>query len=116
MVSLDPGRRSCPYHFHHTEEEVFYVLEGRALVRQGDGETEEEELELGPGDFVAFPAGTGIAHQFINHTEEPFVYLAMSNMVKADVAEYPDSNKVQIRSKRMMLRRTPTLEYFDGEV
>lgn len=115
VVSLDPGRRSCPYHFHHSEEEVFYVLEGTAILRQGDAEG-EEELPIGPGDFVAFPAGTGIGHQFINRGEGPFVYLAMSNRLPHDVAEYPDSDKILIRSKRLMLRRQPTLEYFDGEV
>ena len=61
-----PGSRSYPFHFHHGEEEAFYVLEGRGVLRQGDGEGEEELIELGPGDVVAFPAGTGIAHQFIN--------------------------------------------------
>jgi uncharacterized cupin superfamily protein len=115
VVSLDPGKRSCPYHFHHGEEEVFFVLEGRGTLRQGNAEG-EERVELGPGDFVSFPAGTGIAHQFLNPGDEPFVYLAMSNRVPGDVAEYPDSDKVLIRSSRLMVRRTPDLDYFDGEV
>ena len=63
---IAPGSRSYPFHFHHGEEEAFYVLEGRGILRQGDGEGEDERIELGPGDVVAFPAGTGIAHQFIN--------------------------------------------------
>ena len=44
-----PGRRSNPYHFHHGEEEAFYVLEGRGLLRGGDGEGEDEVIELVPG-------------------------------------------------------------------
>lgn len=116
VTSVDPGKRSCPYHFHHSEEEVFYVLEGRGLLRQGDGSGEEEQIELLPGDCVSFPAGTGIAHQFINPGDAPFVYLAMSNRIRSDVAEYPDSDKVNIRATRMILRRSPTLRYFDGEV
>jgi uncharacterized cupin superfamily protein len=116
ITSVDPGQRSCPYHFHHSEEEVFYVLEGRGLLRQGDGKGEEELLELGPGDFIAFPAGTGIAHQFINPGEAPFVYLAMSNKIRADVAEYPDSDKINIRATRTIVRRSPTLDYFDREL
>lgn len=111
---LHPGKLSVPYHFHHHEEEVFYVLEGRGMVRQGDTEG-EEEIELKPGDFVAFPPGTGIAHQFRNHTESPFVFLAMSNKVREDIAEYPDSDKVLIRGKKLMLRRGPHLDYWDGE-
>ena len=113
---VDPGQRSCPYHFHHSEEEVFYVLEGRGLLRQGDGKSEEERIELGPGDFISFPAGTGIAHQFINPGDVPFVYLAMSNRIRSDVAEYPDSDKVNIRSTHTILRRSPTLDYYDREL
>jgi uncharacterized cupin superfamily protein len=111
-----PGSRSYPYHFHHGEEEAFYVLEGRGLLRQGDAGGEEELIELGPGDVIAFPAGTGIAHQFINDGDVPFTYLAISNIVRADVAEFPDSDKVLIRSTRLIARRSPQLGYFDGEV
>lgn len=115
VTSLDPGKRSCPYHFHHLEEELFYVLEGRGLLRQGDT-SGEEIVEVRAGDFISFPAGTGVAHQFINDGETPLVYLAVSNRVDGDVAEYPDSNKVLLRRTRLMLRREPKLDYFDGEV
>ncbi|MCA8978566.1 MAG: cupin domain-containing protein [Planctomycetes bacterium] len=116
VVTLEPGSRSCPYHFHHSEEELFVVLEGRGMLRQGDESSDEEELELSVGDFVAFPPGTGIAHQIRNHTTELFRYLAFSNRLPYDVAEYPDSDKILVRGpRRRMLRRNPTLEYFDGE-
>ena len=115
VVSVKPGARSCPFHFHHGEEEIFHVLEGRGILRQGDASGEEESIELAPGDFVSFPAGTGIAHQFINPGPGVFVYLAVSTVVKLDVAEYPDSDKINIRSSRTILRRTPRLGYFDGE-
>ena len=115
VVSLPPGKRSCPFHFHHSEEEVFHVLSGRGELRQGDGEGEDERLELGPGDVVAFPPGTRIAHRFTNTGDVPFLYFALSNRLPHDVAEYPDSDKVLIRKTRLMLRRTPSLDYFDGE-
>lgn len=116
VTFVAPGSRSYPFHFHHGEEEAFYVLEGRGLLRQGDGEGAEELIELGPGDVVAFPAGTGIAHQFINDGDVPLAYLAISNKVTSDVAEFPDSDKVLIRSTRLIVRRSPRLEYFDGEL
>lgn len=115
LVSLDPGKRSCPYHFHHAEEEMFHVLQGQGFLRQGDEEG-EEELELGPGDFIAFPPGTRIAHQFINRSDAPFVYLAVSTIIRSDVCEYPDSDKILFRQSRTMVRRQPVLEYFDGEL
>ena len=116
VVSLDPGKRSCPLHFHHSEEEMFFVLSGRGVVRQAKEGEPEEELELGPGDCVAYPPNTGIAHQFRNTGDEPFVYLAVSNRILSDVCEYPDSNKILVRRSRTMLRRDPNLEYFDGEL
>ena len=116
ITFVAPGKRSNPFHFHHAEEEAFYVLEGRGTLRQGDGEGEDELIELGPGDVVAFPAGTGIAHQFINDGDVPFAYLAISNKVYSDVAEFPDSDKVLIRSSRLIVRRTPQLDYHDGEI
>jgi uncharacterized cupin superfamily protein len=115
VTTVRPGGRSCPFHFHHSEEEVFYVLSGRGVLRQGDGKAEDERIELAAGDVVSFPAGTGIAHQFLNEGTEPFTYLAFSTIVRGDVAEYPDSDKVNIRSTRTILRRGPRLEYFDGE-
>ncbi len=36
----------------------------------------------------------------------PFTYLALSNKVYSDVAEFPDSDKVLIRSTRLIARRT----------
>ena len=117
VAFVAPGSRSYPYHFHHGEEEAFYVLEGRGLLRQGDGEGEEELIELGPGDVIAFPAGTGIAHQFINDGDVA-VRLSRDQQLscRSDVAEFPDSDKVLIRSTRLIVRRSPRLEYFDGEL
>jgi uncharacterized cupin superfamily protein len=115
IVSLDPGRRSCPFHFHHSEEELFFVLQGEGVLRQGDAGGEEERITLGQGDFASFPPGTGIAHQFFNESDAPFVYLAFSNRLKHDVCEYPDSDKLLVRGTATMLRRAPQLEYLDGE-
>src|SRR5262249_52894582 len=110
LTTVPPGSPSCPFHFHHSEEEMFFVLEGRGVLRQGDGRGDEERIPIGPGDFIAFPPGTGIAHQFLNTGESPLVYLGVSTRVRSDVAEYPDSDKINIRSSRMILRRSPRLD------
>ncbi len=115
VTSVKPGARSCPYHFHHSEEELFFVLEGSGVLRQGIEGEGEEEIAVSAGDFVSFPAGTRIAHQFINPGPGSLVYLAMSNVVQADIAEYPDSDKINIRATRTILRRAPKLPYFDSE-
>jgi len=87
VEAIDPDTFSCPYHFHHDEEELFIALKGSAMVRQGD-----EFFEMKEGDLVFFK--TGVAHQPYNHTKEPFLYFALSNKSPADFCEYPDSKKI----------------------
>ncbi|MGD8107967.1 cupin domain-containing protein [Pantoea sp. FN0302] len=59
---LLPGRRLSYPHAESAEEEFVYVLEG-----QPDVWINGELYSLQPGDAVAFPAGTGICHTFINN-------------------------------------------------
>ncbi|WP_126282233.1 cupin domain-containing protein [Burkholderia stagnalis] len=64
-VRLLPGRRTSYPHAESAEEEFAYVLEGTPDVWI-DGNLHR----LKPGDSVAFPAGTGICHTFLNNTRE----------------------------------------------
>lgn len=92
LWELPPGKKSFPLHAHRVTEEALYILSGHAKVRTPEGLT-----EIGPGDFVSFPAG-GPAHQLINDGTEPMVYLAIgANFTGADVVEYPDSGKIALR-------------------
>ena len=61
---LPPGRRTSFPHAESAEEEFVYVIEGEPDVWI-DGHLHR----LRPGDAVGFPAGTGIAHSFLNNTE-----------------------------------------------
>jgi len=62
---LLPGRRVSWPHAEADEEEFVYVLEGEPDL-WADGELKR----LKPGIGVAFPAGTGLAHTFINNTDK----------------------------------------------
>ncbi|KVC55969.1 cupin domain-containing protein [Burkholderia stagnalis] len=64
-VRLLPGRRTSYPHAESAEEEFAYVLEGTPDVWI-DGNLHR----LKPGDSVAFPAGTGICHTFLNNTRD----------------------------------------------
>jgi uncharacterized cupin superfamily protein len=70
VETLLPGRRTSWPHAESSEEEFAYVIEGHPQVWI-DGDIHA----LKPGDFVAFPAGTGVAHTFINNTQETCVLL-----------------------------------------
>jgi uncharacterized cupin superfamily protein len=61
---LPPGRRTSYPHAESAEEEFVYVLDGTPDVWL-DGALHR----LRPGDAVGFPAGTGLAHTFLNNTD-----------------------------------------------
>jgi len=115
LWELPPGKRSFPLHVHHVTEEALFVVSGRGKVR-----TPEGLAEIGPGDFVSFPAG-GPAHQLLNDGAEPLVYLGMAAVSGADVVEYPESGKVACAVgtwpdvKRFVFRKDAQVDYFDGE-
>lgn len=67
---LPPGRRTSWPHAESEEEEFVYVLKGTPQVWL-DGELHD----LIEGDFVAFPAGTGIAHTFLNNSNSDVLLL-----------------------------------------
>lgn len=60
LESLPHGTRSSIPHAHSARDEFVYVVSGSGLVWL-DGVT----YDVGPGDCVGFPAGTGEAHAFI---------------------------------------------------
>jgi uncharacterized cupin superfamily protein len=106
---LPKGRTMCPFHYHEREDEVFFVLAGRGVLRYG-----EDVRLLRAGDCVSCPAGTHVAHQICNPFEEDLVYLAIGPHDPHEVAVYPDNGKVMIRS----LKRIGLLEdlpYAAGE-
>lgn len=61
---LEPGHRLSYPHAEQGEEEFVYVLEGHV-----DAWVDGALHPMGVGDLAAFPAGTGIAHTFINNGE-----------------------------------------------
>lgn len=100
LCRLPPGGRSGPLHYHHFEEELFYVVSGELTVRElrrGGGAYVEYTLQA--GELVVYPPGTGIAHQSWNRSDEDIRYLALSSERDPhEVAVYPDAGKTQVRA------------------
>jgi uncharacterized cupin superfamily protein len=114
-ISIDvlaPGKRGCPYHFHHAQEEMFILLEGRGVLRVAG-----EMLEVKAGDVVFIPAGPDYPHQFINDSDAPMKYLSLSTRQQPEVCEYPDSGKFLATAGRFgaIQRQADMLDYWDGE-
>lgn len=76
---LPPGRRTSLPHAESAEEEFVYAIEGIPDVWI-DGEL----FRLAPGDGVGFPAGTGIAHSFLNNTDQPVRLLVVGEASKPE--------------------------------
>jgi len=72
-----PGSRSSFPHAESEEDEFVYVLKGRPDVWI-DGVLHPLEA----GDSVAFPAGTGIAHSFLNNADEDMHLLVIGEANK----------------------------------
>jgi len=107
--TLPPGSVGCPFHWHAREDEVFYVLSGRGLLRYGD-----QVWELRAGSCVSCPAGTGVAHQIGNPYDQDLVYLAMGPYDPHEVCGYPDNGKIMVRAVKTV-GRLESLDYMDGE-
>ena len=115
---LQPGKRGCPYHLHHAQEEMFIVLEGSGTLRVAG-----EMLALKTGDVVFIPPGPEYPHQIINTSAMPLKYLSVSTREQPEVVEYPDSGKY-LASARVqgeeqgfarIHRADDDLDYWDGE-
>jgi uncharacterized cupin superfamily protein len=118
LTLLPPGKTQCPFHNHHGEEEMFFILEGHGELRFGD-----QRFPLRPHDVVACPTGgRDVAHQIINTGTTTMRYLALSNVVDIETCEYPDSNKIMVASGRRgepglykMFRAENTVDYYDRD-
>lgn len=89
LTVVAPGKRNCPFHNHHVEEEMFFILEGTGELRYGD-----QTYPLKPGDVIACPpGGPETAHQIINTGATEMRYLALSTLADAEICDYPDSGK-----------------------
>jgi len=87
---VPPGKRSCPFHSHYGEEEMFFIVKGAGTLRYGN-----ETRKVRAGDFICCPTGgPDTAHQLVNDSREPLAYISVSTMMPAEVCEYPDSRKV----------------------
>ena len=98
VTRVPPGRAACPFHFHMREDEIFYVLSGRGVLRYGDA-----FAEIGPGDCVSCPAGTGTAHQIFNPFKDDLVYLAVGLNAPDEVCGYPERSALYMRALKRTL-------------
>ena len=113
---VPPGKRSCPFHSHHAEEEMFFIVRGRGTLRYGN-----ESRPIRAGDVICCPTGGAeTAHQIVNDSDADLAYLSVSTMAPAEVCEYPDSKKVGAYGRsqtrlRHLTEAGAAVDYWKGE-
>jgi uncharacterized cupin superfamily protein len=110
---VPPGKRSCPFHSHRGEEEMFFIVKGNGTLRYGT-----ETRPLRAGDVVCCPTGgPETAHQIINDSEADLAYLSISTRLPVEVCEYPDSKKIGAYGGglRHLTRSGDHLDYWTDE-
>ena len=113
IYEIPPGKAAYPYHFHHKNEETFYILSGEGILKTPGGERKVEA-----GDLLFFPACAVGAHKLTNCSDmENLVYIDFDVVHDVDVTEYPDSGKIGIWGKGInkLYPQDADVDYYDGE-
>lgn len=110
LLRLAPGDWSSQRHWHATEDEFVWVLEGEVVLVDDAGET-----VLRAGDCGGFKAGVANGHQLRNRSDSEAVVLEVGGRNPAgDAVEYPDIDLV-LRAGESGYRRRDGTPY-DGTV
>ena len=113
VYEVPPHKSAYPYHYHHKNEETFYIISGTGLLKTPEGET-----QVSPGDLLYFPANENGAHKLTNTSDtEPLVYIDFDVVHDIDVTMYPDSNKIAVWGKgtNRVYRTDDDVDYYTGE-
>jgi len=95
ITRIAPGSASALRHWHESEDEFIYMLEGELVLIENDGET-----VLKPGDAAGFKAGSGIAHKLANRGNRDAVYFEVGSRAKTERVHYPDVDLVLVRDEK----------------
>ncbi|WP_431478772.1 cupin domain-containing protein [Massilia eburnea] len=91
---LMPGTRSSIKHWHQSEDELVYVLDGEVTVVEG-----ETESVLGQGDAATFPHGDPVGHYLWNRSQSPVQCMIVGTRAQTDRITYPDHDRVLHRDR-----------------
>jgi uncharacterized cupin superfamily protein len=94
LTRLKPGAASALRHWHETEDEFVYVLEGEIMLIEDGGTT-----VLRPGDAAGFKAGVSNGHHLVNKSQRDALYLEVGTRAKRERAHYSDVDLVYDRDE-----------------
>lgn len=117
IYEVPPHKSAFPYHYHHKNEETYYIISGEGLLK-----TPEGDRKVSAGDCLFFPANAQGAHKLTNISEtENLVYIDFDVTHDIDIAVYPDSDKIGIWGKGIkkeinrVYNSDDNVDYYKGE-
>lgn len=113
IFEIPPMKSAFPYHYHHNNEEIFFIISGSGILR-----TPEGERRVSAGDLLFFPANETGAHKLTNDSDtEKLIYIDFDTANEIDVTVYPDSDKIAIWGKDVnrVFRNPDQVPYYEGE-
>jgi uncharacterized cupin superfamily protein len=85
LLRLAPGAWSSQRHWHATQDEMIYVIEGEVVLV-----TDEGEQALKAGMVAGFPKGRPDGHHLQNRSNRDALVLEIGDRSPGDEATYPD--------------------------
>jgi uncharacterized cupin superfamily protein len=92
IAVIEPGAWSAQRHWHETEDEFVYMLEGELVLADDAG-----EHVLKPGMCAGFKANNGNGHCLINKTNKRAVYLEVGTRLDVEKVIYPDIDMMMLK-------------------
>jgi uncharacterized cupin superfamily protein len=95
LCTLKPGAASSQRHWHESEDELVYILEGEVVLVEDGGET-----VLKPGDTAAWKAGVANGHCLLNRSERDAVFIEVGTRSSSELVHYSDIDMLMTRDHK----------------
>ena len=92
LTTLKPGAACSQRHWHESEDELVYILEGEVVLCDNAGET-----VLKAGEAAGFKAGVADGHCLVNRTNRDAVLLEIGTRSQNDRVDYPDIDLINTK-------------------
>ena len=92
LTVLAPGSSSSHRHWHESEDEFLFVLEGEVTLVDDQG-----EHVLTPGMCVGFKAAVPNGHRLVNRSSAPASYLEVGTRMEGDRVHYPEADMLAVK-------------------
>jgi uncharacterized cupin superfamily protein len=92
LTRLKPGSASAHRHWHESEDEFVYIVEGEVVLVENDGET-----TLRAGDCAGWKAGVANGHCLVNRSQKDVVFIEIGTRAPTDKFHYPDVDLVGVK-------------------